>query len=333
MESTGGGILKILVTGANGYIGSHLVPILVRRGHSVTCLLRDPEKAGNLAGMGVSLAKGDVTVRQSMREAMEGNDAVFHLAGWYAVGNLDQARMETINVDGARNVLELAVELGIGRIIHTSTVGVFGNTHGRIVDETYHVYKSVLNSQYERTKWAAHYEVAVPLQQKGVPLIILQPGFVTGKGDKSPHAEMFNYFLNRIPLMFGSKSGLTLAHVEDIAEGHAMALEKGRPGESYILCGPAITYRQVFELCEKITRIPATRLWAPGWAAAGLSDVMRVLERLGARMTLSAESLRSLADYTYWAKADKARTELGWTLRPLEEALREVLEEKTLTAD
>ncbi|HLF01904.1 MAG TPA: NAD-dependent epimerase/dehydratase family protein, partial [Anaerolineales bacterium] len=242
--------MRVFVTGANGFIGSHLVPILIKRGYGVTCLVRDPAKADRLAELGARLVKGDVTERESMREPMRGSDAVFHLAGWYAIGNHDKAKMQAINVDGAKHTLELAAELGVPKIIHTSTVGVFGNTNGNIVDESYRVGQAAMSTEYERTKWAAHYEVAVPLQQRGAPVIIVQPGGVTGRGDPSPHVQTFELFLQRIPVMLGPQSGITLAHVDDVAEGHALAMEKGKPGESFILAGPCLTYRQAFELCE-----------------------------------------------------------------------------------
>lgn len=318
--------MKAFVTGANGFIGSHLVPILIRRGYSVTCLVRDPGKAGRLATMGATLAAGDITERESLPDAMRGADAVFHLAGWYALGIRDKARMQAINVDGARHVMEAAIDLGVPKIVHTSTVGVFGNTHGKIVDETYRIEKDELASEYERTKWAAHYEVAVPLQQKGAPILIVQPGGVMGPGDTSPLSLLFSYYLQRTPVMPGARSGATFAHVDDIAEGHVLAIEKGRPGEAYVVCGPPLTYRQFMEICESVAGFPAPKVWMPGWMTRLMAALVRPLEMLGMELQFSSEGLSTLADYTFWAKADKARRELGWTPRPVEEAIKEVLD-------
>ncbi len=255
--------MKIFVTGASGFIGSHLVAKLIVRGHSVVCLVRDPSRATQLARQGAILASGDVTNRDSMREPMRGADAVFHLAGWYALGiRRDEINsMRAINVDGTRNVLELAVDLGVPKVMHTSTVGVFGNTHGQVVDESYRAAKDTLKSEYERTKWAAHYEIAVPLQQRGAPVIILQPGGVTGAGDSAQHVVLYKFFLRRFPVMFGASSGVTWAHVDDIAEGHILAMERGRVGESYILAGPAMTYRELMEQFAKITGLPGPKIW------------------------------------------------------------------------
>lgn len=317
---------KVVVTGATGFIGSHLAPILLRRGFAVTCLVRNPAKASGLAKQGVTLAQGDVTDRSSLAEPLRGAAALFHLAGWYALGNLDAALMQAINVEGTRNALEVAAELGVPKIVHTSTVGVFGNTHGKIVDETYHATKETMSSAYERTKWAAHYEVAVPLQQTGAPVIIVQPGGVIGAGDVSPLSDIFRYYLRRMPMMFGARSGATFAHVDDVAEGHVLAMEKGQMGQSYILAGPSLTYRQVFDLCQTIAGIPATRLWAPGWMASVSARLVGLVEPLGLKTPFSAEALATLADYTFWGSADKARSELGWTQRPVEAAFKEVLD-------
>jgi nucleoside-diphosphate-sugar epimerase len=320
--------MNIFVTGATGFIGSHLVPKLIARGHALTCLVRDPQKAGMLAQQGAALAVGDVTDRESMRAPMRGSDAVFHLAAWYAisVGAKGKARMWAINVDGARNTLELAAELGVRKIIHTSTVGVFGNTRGRVVDETYRVDKEALASEYERTKWIAHYEIAVPLQQQGVPIVIVQPGGATGPGDTAPHSGVYRFFLRRTPVFFGAKSGLTWAHVDDIAEGHILAMEKGRPGESYILAGPLFTYQETMQALERVAGIPAPKIWVPGWMAAGMARVVGFLERaFELRTEYSSEALNAMADYTFFASAEKAKRELGWQPRPVEETFRETL--------
>lgn len=319
--------MKYFVTGATGFIGSHLVPKLIAQGHAVTCLVRNPAKAGALKQLGATLAHGDVTDKESMRAPMQGADGVFHLAGLYALGREHHAHMQAINVDGARHTFEVAVELGVPRIVHTSTVGVFGNTHGKCPDESYRVEKAALSSEYERTKWAAHYEVALPMIQRGAPIIITQPGAVTGPGDTSPLAQMFDMFLRRMPIMFGAKSGVTWAHVDDIAAGHMLAMTKGAIGEAYILAGPALTYRESMQAFEKLTGQPAPKMWLPGWAAGASASVVGVFERtFNAKLLFSAEALASLNDYTFYGSADKAKRELGWQPRPIEQTFKEVLD-------
>ncbi len=321
----GGQLLNIFVTGATGFIGSHLVPILIKRGHRVTCLVRDPARA-DVKLQGATLVQGDITDRASLRAAMRGAERVFHLAAWYTVGVIDKRKMRAINVEGTRNVLEVALELGAEKIVYTSTAGVFGNTRGKIVDETYRVDVAELSSEYERTKWQAHYAVAVPLQREGAPIVIVHPGIVVGPGDTSPLVRLYDFYLRRTPMMFGARSGGSWAHVNDIAEGHALAMERGRVGEAYIIAGPSFTYRDAMLQWQAITGIPAPRVWLPGWFAATFAQLMAVAERVGVRSTFSSEALRSLADSTWFVSAEKAKRELGWQPCPIELAFRETLD-------
>jgi nucleoside-diphosphate-sugar epimerase len=317
--------MKILVTGASGFIGRHLVPMLLERGHVVTCLVRDPARATAVL-KGAQFAHGDVTDRDSIHSAMKGAEAVFHLAAWYTVGAIDKAKMRAINVEGTRNILETTLALGVQKIIYTSTVGVFGNTHGLTVDESYHVNVSALSSEYERTKWQAHYEVAVPLQRQGAPIVIVQPGIVIGPGDASPVTSFYDLYFRRTPILLGALSGGSWAHVDDIAAGHRLALERGKSGESYIIAGPVLTYREAMLKWQTLTGIPAPRFWLPGWTASLMAQVMSVAEQFGARSTFSSEALRSLADSTWNVSADKAKRELGWQPRPIDAAFKETLE-------
>lgn len=319
--------MKYFVTGATGFIGGHLVPKLIARGHSVVCLVRNPAKAEALAKLGATLATGDVTDRESLRAPMQGVDGVFHLAGVYEYGAQHRDRMQAANVDGTRNVFEVGVELGVPKIVHTSTVAVFGNTHGRVADETYRVEKDRLSSEYERTKWAAHYEVAVPAIQRGAPIAIVQPGVVTGPGDMSPISLVFQYFLRRMPVMFGAKSGVTWAHVDDIADGLILAMEKGRIGEAYILAGPAMNYRDVFKMWSKITGLRGPVMWMPEGAAGVMSSVVGLMERaFKLKTSLSSEALTTFNNYTFYGSAEKAKRELGWQPRPVEDVFKEVLD-------
>jgi nucleoside-diphosphate-sugar epimerase len=322
-------MVKYFVTGATGFVGGHLVPKLIARGDQVTCLVRNPDKAGGLAKQGVTLVKGDVSDRAVMREAMRGVDGVFHLAAIYKLGPEFKDQMASANVDGTRHALEAAIEAGVPKIVYTSTIGVFGNTYGKIVDETYRVEQRDLRSEYERTKWAAHYEVAVPLQQKGAPIVIVQPGTITGPGDTSPLNMVYDFYLNRMPIMMGPQAGITVAHVDDIVAGHILAMDKGRSGESYILAGPTITYKQMMEMWQAICGIPAPKHWLPGWTASLSASLVGGLEQaFKLKTALSSEALTTQADYTFYATADKAKRELGWESRPLEQTFKEVLDDK-----
>lgn len=317
--------MRYFITGATGFIGGRVAEQLVEAGHEVVALVRDPQKATRLAALGVSIAEGDITDKESLRAPMTGVDGLFHLAAWYKVGARDNSAAEKINVAGTWNVLELMKELGIKKGVYTSTVAIFSDTKGKLVNETYR-YDGPHLSEYDRTKWLAHYEVAEPMIKQGLPLVIVQPGVVYGPGDASPMAVTFKHYLQgRLP-MLPDQTAFCWAHVDDVARGHILAMEKGRPGQSYILAGPPCTLVDVFDLAEKITGIKAPRLHV---SPAMLKLMSRLMQPIGAVIplpeTYTAESLRVAAGVTYLASNEKAKRELGYAVRPLEEGLRETL--------
>jgi nucleoside-diphosphate-sugar epimerase len=316
--------MKYLVTGATGFIGGHLIRQLVGAGHDVVALVRDPTAAMDLHDLGVELVGGDILDRSGLDRATAGADGVFHLAAWYRVGAHDWSAAEAINVQGTRNVLEAARDAGVGKIVYTSTVAVLGDTGRRVVDETYR-HDGPWLSEYERTKWLAHYEVAVPMADAGVPLVIVQPGLVYGPGDHSNAGDVFrDYLRRRLPVM--PDQGACWSHVADTARGHILAMERGRPGESYILGGECRLWPDVLRLAEEITGVKAPSLTLPPVLARVSALVMKPLAALvRVPQMYHPETLRVAAGTTYWASDAKARREIGWDPRPLRDGLTETL--------
>ncbi len=294
-------------------------------GHEVRALVRDPSKAGELSKLGVELYPGDIREPTTMRTPMADVDGVFHIAAWYKVGSDEQAYAQSINVAGTRNVLRLMKTLKIPRGVYTSTVAVFSDTHGQLVDESYR-YDGPMLSEYERTKHEAHYRVALPMMEDGLPLTIVMPGVVYGPGDRSPLADAFEQYLQgRLPVA-PTGTRFCWAHVDDIARGHILAMDKGQPGESYILAGEPYGFLEALQLAEGITGRKAPRIHVPPGPLRALASVMEKVERvLPIPGTYRSDSLRSTAGVTFTARADKAHRELGWRSRPLEEGLRETL--------
>ena len=318
--------MKYYVTGATGFIGGRVVRQLIEAGHQVIAPVRTPAKAKDLAALGANVVQGDVTDKESMRPSMAGVDGVFHLAGWYKLGVRDKSMGVSINVDGTRNVLELMKELNIPKGVYTSTLAVHSNTRGRVVDESYHHEDDGhWVSEYDHTKWRAHYEVAEPMIKAGLPLVIVMPGLVYGPGDTSTIHETFVQYLQRKLPMVPEKTTYCWAYVDDIARGHILAMEKGKPGESYIIAGPEARVVEVLALAEKITGVPAPRLQPPLGVIRIMTGVMGIVEKIvPVPPTYSSEGLRVLTA-TYLGSNAKAKRELGYTLRPLEEGLRETL--------
>jgi len=314
--------MKAFVTGGTGFIGKHVVQKLLARGYEVWALARSERSAAVLVNMGAQVVPGDITDTESMRGGMHGSDLVIHLAAWYKLGATDWMHAEAINVSGTRKVLRLAHELDVPKIVYVSTVAVFGDTKGQLVDETYFQGGPFL-TESDRTKWLAHYKVALPLIEKGAPIVIAMPGGVYGPGDSSVLAEMMRLFYKGLPAVPGPETTLTYAHVEDIAEGILLSAEKGRIGESYVLTGPAIPMGEMMDFWGHLTgkssptaRIPAVMLrpFAPL-----MGSVSKLVDLPPA---FSQEAIASLGA-TYMARSDKARTELGWKTRPLQTGMLE----------
>lgn len=316
---------KYFVTGATGFIGGEIVKQLIGRGHKVVALVRSPHKAGMLKALGVEMHAGDITDRETLRAPMQGVDGVFHVAAWYKVG-VHEPLADSINVDGTRNVLKTMRTLGIPRGVYTSTVAVFSDTGGAVPDETYR-YDGAHLSQYDRTKWIAHYRVALPKIQDGLPLMIVMPGLVYGPGDTSGmHTALVDLLRGRL-LATPARTAFCWAHVADTARGHILAMEKGTPGETYLITGPCHTFEHAFDVAARIGRVRAP-LMHPGprtmLSAAALMSLAGRFATLPA--ALQPESLRVLAGTTYLGANDKAVRELGFTARPIEEGLAQTIE-------
>lgn len=317
--------MKYFITGATGFIGGKLALRLVSDGHTVNAVVRNPNKAVELKSAGVNIFKGDITDTTSLAEPMQGVDGVFHVAAWYKVGVKDKSQAYNINVNGTRNVLEMMRDLGIKKGVYTSTLAINSDTRGRIVDETYRHTGSHL-SEYDRTKSLAHWDVAIPFIQDGLPLVIVMPGLVYGPGDTSAAGETLKQYLQRKLPIIPSRTAYNWAHVDDIVTGHILAMEKGRAGESYIIGGPVHTLTDALKIAEEITGVKGPRLKMPPSALKASSAFMGLLDKfLPVPDLYSAEMLRATAGVTYLGDNSKARRELGYEPRPLQEGLGETL--------
>ena len=313
--------MRYFITGASGFLGGVLARQLRQAGHAVNASVRSPQKASELQSVGVDLFTGDVTDKESMRQAMQGVDGVFHVAGWYKVGARDKSPGEKVNVQGTRNVLELMKELRIPKGVYTSTLAINSDTHGELKDERYRFTGRHL-SEYDRTKAAAH-EIANEFIANGLPLVIVMPGGIYGPGDTSVlRRTLIDFLQGKLP-MIPSQAGITWAHVEDIARGHILAMEKGVLGETYIIAGEPSTYQEAYQLASHITGRPAPAV-VPYQILKLMSYVVKPFDAFVPEVYTS-EALRVLAGPTYWGDNSKARRFLGYNPRPLSEGLESTL--------
>ena len=315
--------MKYFITGATGFIGGCLARQLREAGHEVIAVVRNPDKAQDLAQLGVTLHQGDVTEKESMRKPMTGVDGVFHVAGWYKVGVRDKSQAYAINVEGTRNVLELMKELNISKGVYTSTLAVNSDTHGVEVDEAYHFTGKHI-SVYDQTKAEAH-DIAVKMIQEGLPLVIVQPGLVYGPGDTSSVRTSFiQYLTKKLPVM-PQQTAFSWAHVDDIAHAHWLAMEKGKVGENYNICGPTHTFINALEIAKQITGIKLP-MAVPAGMIRAMSGMMYVFDKfIPVPESYTGEGLRIIAGVTYIGTNAKAKRELGYNPRLLREGLTETL--------
>jgi nucleoside-diphosphate-sugar epimerase len=207
--------------------------------------------------------------------------------------------------------------------VYTSTLAVNSDTHGQIVDETYRFNGRHL-SEYDRTKWEAHFHVAVPMMEQGLPLVIVMPGLVYGPGDTSSLRQMLVQYLQRKLPLIPQRTALAWAHVDDIVQGHILAMEKGKPGETYIIAGPPHTLTEAFQTAEQVTGIPAPMIKASPAMMRMMAGFMGVVEKIApVPETMAGETLRAMAGTTYIGSNAKARRDLGYNPRPMEEGWRD----------
>jgi nucleoside-diphosphate-sugar epimerase len=257
---------------------------------------------------------------------MQGLDGLFHVAAWYRIGDrAGAAQAERVNVDGTRNVLEAAREAGVPKIVYTSTVAVLGDTRGRLVDETHYSAGPFL-TEYDRTKWIAHYQVALPMIREGLPLVITMPGVVYGPGDHSAMRSALVQLLRGRLIATPRGATFCWGYIEDTARGLRQAMDAGRPGESYLLTGPVHTFEEAMDLAARLANRRRPLLHPPPGLVRGLAAVMARLERWNIEPPFPSEGLRVMAGTSWIGSSKKAQCELGFSARPLEDGLKHTIE-------
>lgn len=310
--------MQYFVTGATGFIGGYVTAHLLAGEHAVTALVRNPEEAAAIAAYGVVPHVGSVADKASMRRGMRGADGVFHIAG-HRMAFSDRKTAEVVQVTGTSNVLELARELGVSRVVYTSTLSVLGDTKGRAVSET-HAPGSLV-TRYDRIRAKAHFEVALPMVRRGLPLVTVMPGVVYGPRDTSSLAGLFTRYLRgRVPAV-GSRTAFSWSHVEDVAQAHIRAMHWGRPGESYILAGAHHRLRDAMAIAGRSVGRRRAPYPIHPWLIRPFAEVARVITAPVPPLRPLADRLRLAAGVTHLGDDAKARGELGWEPRSLAEGM------------
>jgi dihydroflavonol-4-reductase len=280
--------MKAFVTGGTGFIGERLVKRLRDRGDDVVALVRSREKGKKLEEMGATLVEGDLSSSDAIHSAVKGCDAAFHVAAVYKVGipEKEHEAMYDANVRGTERVLDAAFQAGVSRIVYVSTINVFGNTRGEVVDET-----------YERP--GDHSEVGNVIDQ-----------VATGKLKALPFAGL----------------GLNLVYVDDVADGILLAYDKGTVGESYVLGGERATMRQMVDKAAGVAGRKPPKRDMPSGVIKLAAPAGPLVGKLMGFPPNFRELISASDGVTYWATDDKARRDLGYSPRDLETGLRQTLD-------
>ncbi|MEX2547453.1 MAG: NAD-dependent epimerase/dehydratase family protein [Chloroflexota bacterium] len=316
--------MKVVITGGAGFIGRAVVERLARRGDEVVALVRDPAKAGHIMRDGVTPVASDLADQAALTAQMEGADAVVHSAGSYRIGlkRSERDAMWDSNVGATERVLDAAVAAGTKRIVYVSTNNVFGDTRGKLVDETYRRdVKTGFISWYDETKYRAH-EAAEARISQGAPIIIVQPGQTYGPNDHSEASEQLELaFKGKLRYIAFPSTGMAWVHVDDLADAIVAALDRGRLGEAYSLGGDPHRLGASVAIAARLGGRRPPRFTVPTRLLrliAPLSDRLGGLPGLPANLT---ETISAADGVTYWAKHDKATAELGFRPRSLEQGI------------
>lgn len=316
--------MKALVTGANGFTGSHLVKALEQRGDRVVGLVRKSSNLERLANCQLQLVYGEITDKEALQQASAGVDTVFHTAAYVELGIVDDAEMTRVNVEGTRTVLEVAQAAGVPKMVYCSTIGIFGDTQGKVVDETFQRTQQNFSSAYDRTKYEAQ-ALVDKFASLGLPVVSILPSGIFGSDD--PHfAPVVQLFLKRrLKLWAGGDRITGIVHVDDLAAAMILAAEKGTSGAHYIISAGDLTTREMFALMAEKTGITAPQE-APKLAVKLAGNLLDPLGRIFKfQPPLSRERVHYIYDRCVRVDAAKARQELGWKPRSVAETLTELV--------
>ena len=320
--------MKSFVTGATGFLGSHVARVLADQGAQLRLLVRPTSNLKNLQGLNAETATGDLRDAGSLEKAMSGCEVVFHVAADYRLWVRDPGEMYRSNLEGTRAILEAARKNGVRRVVYTSSVATIGfNTDGRPANEDSPVSLADMIGHYKRSKFMAE-QVAMEAGRSGMQVVTVNPTTPVGEQDVKPTPTgriVLDFLKRKFPAYVDT--GLNLVDVRECARGHVAALEKGKSGERYILGGEDLTLKQILDKLGQLTGLPSPKVKLPYVFAfaAGVIDeaITGMILRREPRATV--DTVR-MGKKKMFASSAKAERELGWKLVPVEAALRRAVE-------
>jgi dihydroflavonol-4-reductase len=313
--------MKALVTGATGFIGANLVRELLAQGHRVRALVRPNGNRKAVDGLDIELVTGDLSDADLLRRALDGCDALFHVAAAYAFWTPRPEQVYQTNVTGTENVLRAAMAVGTPKVVYTSTEGTVGMSANGLGGEDRPMALDDLHGAYKRSKLLAE-QAALGCYREGLPLVIVNPTMPVGPYDvkPTPTGQTVVDFLNhRMPAYVNT--GMNVVDVQDVARGHILAYEKGKCGERYLLGNRNLTYQQILESLAGVTGMKAPRLRMPLWCALGAACADELVRgRVFGKTPRIPIAVRA-AGKRRFHDCSKAVRDLGLPQSPIEDAL------------
>jgi dihydroflavonol-4-reductase len=316
--------MKVFLTGATGFVGSHVAHELARRGAKIRILVRPTSPLQNLEGLQVELVEGDLLKPETLRSGMAGCDAVIHVAADYRLWIPDPKHIYSVNVQGTRDLLRIAREEAVPRVVYTSSVATMGfRSDGTIVDENTPVSLADMIGHYKRSKFLAE-QAAIDAARAGQQVVVLNPTTPIGPNDikPTPTGQIIVDFLNhKFPAYVDT--GLNLVDVKEVAKTHVDALTRGCPGERYILGGENLTLKQILDKMSAITQIPSPTIRVPHAVAMTFAFFdQTVTGRIRGREPRATVEAVRMGKKKMFASSAKAERDLGFSVVPVYSALR-----------
>jgi dihydroflavonol-4-reductase len=320
--------MQTFLTGATGFLGSHVARALAAQGANLRLLVRSTSNLKNLEGINAESVVGDLRDSGSLEKSMQGCEAVFHVAADYRLWLRDPAEMYRSNVEGTRAILDAARKNKVRCVVYTSSVATIGFTaNGRPADEDSPVALADMIGHYKRSKFMAE-QLALEAGRAGLRVVTVNPTTPVGEQDIKPTPTgriVVDFLKRKFPAYV--ETGLNLVDVRECARGHIAALEKGRSGERYILGGENLTLKKILDKLGAISGLPSPTVKLPYFVAyiAGAVDEAISGRLLNREPRATVETVR-MGKKKMWAASDKAERELGWKIIPADDALRRAVE-------
>ncbi len=320
--------MKVLVTGATGFIGSRVVRKLLKKGADVRVLVRKKSNLENISGLPVDIAYGDLTKPETLSTSLEDCEALFHVAAEYKLWVPKPESIYRTNVDGTVNIMKAALQKGIKRIVYTSSVATLGiNKNGTPADEETPVTINDMIGHYKRSKYIAEEKVREMIKKAKLPAVIVNPSTPIGPGDIKPTPTgriIIEAASGRMPAYVDT--GLNIVHVDDVADGHILAFEKGRIGERYILGGENLTLRELLEKIAQFTGRSAPKIRLSPNMILPLAYVVEFISQITKKEPFITVDGVLMSKKKMFFSIEKAKRELRYNPRPADEAIKDSID-------